>query len=134
MTLRDKAVVPLNTDDAYRVRAVKVYSGIVITCIGIQILFFFAITWYWSGGLRVVRWGEEDKRKEWAHESEETVMWTPQSLLLFWYYKEELEMQENVREGMAAKYQQDRRPTLLEENIRRSLSWIPGRRSQGNAT
>ena len=123
-----------NTDKSYEENAIKIYSGVVITCIGIQVLFVFAIMWYWSGGLRVVRWSEKDKRTEWAHESEETVMWTEKSLLLFWYYKEDLEIEEMAREDDATKYQQCRRPTFIEENIRKSLSRMPKGRSQNTIT
>ena len=77
-----------------------------------------------------MRWSEKDKRTEWAHESEETVMWTENILLLFWYYKENLEMEEMAHEDDATKYQQSRRPTFIEVNIRMSLSRMPRRRSQ----
>ena len=134
LTRKNNPVVPLNTDKSYEENAIKIYSGVVITCIGIQVLFVFAIMWYWSGGLRVVRWSEKDKRTEWAHESEETVMWTEKSLLLFWYYKEDLEIEEMAREDDATKYQQCRRPTFIEENIRKSLSRMPKGRSQNTIT
>jgi hypothetical protein len=129
MTRKSKtaAVVPLATNAAYADRAVSVYSPVVITCIGVQVLFFFAIISYWSGGLRLARWSENEKRKEWAHESEESVMWTKSSLLLFWYYQEEPEKGEKVREGREEEWKSMRRPTVL-ENIRGSISWIAGRR------
>ncbi|KAH7312928.1 hypothetical protein BKA65DRAFT_573850 [Rhexocercosporidium sp. MPI-PUGE-AT-0058] len=130
MTKHEKAVVPLATDETYADRANRVYSGIVLTCIGVQAMFFFAVTLYWSGTLRLVRWNEKDKEQEWAHESDKAVMWTRQSLLLFWYYAEELEKQEETRRGLEEDYQLTRQPTFVESHIRGSIPEVIKRMSR----
>jgi hypothetical protein len=124
MTRKEKAVVPLNTDQTYEDRAIDIYSGIVITCIGLQVIFFYAITDFWGGGLRVARWSEEEKRKEWEHESKEIVRWADQSHLLFWYYQDELDTQEEARKRRASVHQLTRQ---------RTFSLVPRKSSEGTA-
>lgn len=119
MTRQELAVVPLNTETTYEDRATDTYSAIVAASIGAQVLFFLSVTWHWRHGLGLVHWHEKDRRREWAHESDDKVLWYPKSFLLFWYNEEELEEQEMKRQRRAGAFQSLRRPTLIESTFRR---------------
>lgn len=124
MTKKDRAVIPMNTDEINIERAQSIYSGIIITCIGLQVLFFFAIAWYWRRGLSLVRWHEEDRLREWEYETGENTLWSPLKYFIFWYYKDELDAEENHRERKASEYEMSRRPSYFKEALlRASLSW-----------
>jgi hypothetical protein len=133
MTWHDEAVVPLNSDEEYKANAVNIYSGVVVSVVGAQVVFFLAVTGYYWQGLSIARWHEEDKREEWAHESAARVQWTRNSELLFWYYMEDLEDQERSRASEENRVRLTRRESAFESALRRSSTWVSLRSSRGNS-
>ncbi|RYP61836.1 hypothetical protein DL771_009986 [Monosporascus sp. 5C6A] len=124
MTKHEAGVVPINTNQTYEERAVRLYSVIVISCIGLQVLFFLVLAWWWRRGLSLARWHEEDRLREWAQETGYEVQWSPRNFLIFWYYKGELDAEESRRERRATDYEIRREPSYFERSLRRSLPWI----------
>ncbi|RYP33486.1 hypothetical protein DL767_004764 [Monosporascus sp. MG133] len=129
MTKHEAAVVPMNNRRTYEERAVRLFSVITISCIGLQVLFFLALAWWWRRGLSLARWHEADRVREWAQETGYEVQWSPQNRLIFWYYKGELDAEERRRERMATDYEMRREPSTFERSIRPSLPWIYERKS-----
>jgi hypothetical protein len=109
------AYVPLNTDDQYNLNAAKIYSIIVSLCIGLQLLFFGGLMYWWRQGLELVRWTETRRRKEWRHETDEEVKYNNENFLLFWYKETQLSMEETRRRQRAATWRLSQTP------MRRSL-------------
>ncbi|RYP89793.1 hypothetical protein DL770_004087 [Monosporascus sp. CRB-9-2] len=129
MTKHEAAVIPMNTNRTYEERAVRLFSVVVISCIGLQVLFFLAIAWWWRRGLSLARWHEADRLREWAQETGYEVQWSPRNRLIFWYYKSELDAEESRRERRATDYEMHREPSYFERSLRRSLPWIYERKS-----
>ncbi|RYP49162.1 hypothetical protein DL768_005075 [Monosporascus sp. mg162] len=129
MTKHEAAVIPINTNRTYEERAVRLFSVVVISCIGLQVLFFLALVWWWRRGLSLARWHEADRLREWAQETGYEIKWSPRNRLIFWYYKGELDAEERRRERRARDYEMSREPSYFERSIRRSLPWIYERKS-----
>jgi hypothetical protein len=94
---RAGAYVPLNTDELYDEYAHHLYSVVVGTVIGSQLLFYAAILYWWRDGLKIVRWTESRRRGEWKHEMSDVIGFSEGDYLTFWYNTRQLEREQNER-------------------------------------
>lgn len=65
----EDAVVPLDTDAYYTDNTRKIYSYAVWGCIGLETGLYAFIIYRWWDGVKLVRWRESRRRKEWVHEA-----------------------------------------------------------------
>jgi hypothetical protein len=96
--------VPLNTDKGYKERAQHDYSIVVGVCLGVQILFYVGLVVWWHQGVKLVRWAESHRRREWSHEMPGNVEWKEDNYLLFWYSKSQLLQEIKERQSRHTKH------------------------------
>lgn len=96
--------VPLNTDKGYKERAQHNYSIAVGMCLGIQILFYFGLVFWWHHGVKLVRWAESRRRREWGQEMSGDVVWKEDNYLLFWYSESQLSQETEDRQRRHTEY------------------------------
>ncbi len=86
-----------STDPFRHERAHVPLNWTVGSVVAAQILFFTGVlVWSWHG-VKLVRWTEESRRREWKYVMTEDVQYQEDTYLLFWYKLEELNRQHNVR-------------------------------------
>ena len=91
--------VPLNVIHTYELNAKSIYSFVVAACMTAQVLFYLGIISWYRHGMKLVRWTESRRRREWELEVHNDVQYTAENFLIFWYYKENLEnVTEEVQE------------------------------------